>query len=172
MTHNDGRVTAALHDYAPHPDGRGAMLQMVGIDFVTATGAMKVLLLAPHEACALAEELLTLAYRAGEAIAELGDIDDRARTIRKEEKKKNMKTTGNHDERAAAARLSQLDCHDSLLDDIINWARGVRRNGEPVSTADLARTLVRLASRLKDADATEALASLLATAVQRLVAER
>jgi hypothetical protein len=83
-----------------------------------------------------------------------------------------MKTTGNHDERAAAARLRQLDCHDSLLDDIINWARGVRRNGEPVSTADLARTLVRLASRLKDADATEALASLLATAVQRLVAER
>jgi hypothetical protein len=56
------------------------------------------------------------------------------------------------------------------LDDIIIWARGERRNGEPVSTAELARTFIGLASAQNDA--VEALASLAASAVQRLVAER
>jgi hypothetical protein len=66
MSDQDGAVVAALHDYAPHPDGSGAMLKMIGVNFVGDTGLTKVLWLAPHEAVALADELLTLAHKAGQ----------------------------------------------------------------------------------------------------------
>ncbi|MGO8768562.1 hypothetical protein [Mycobacterium sp.] len=78
--------------------------------------------------------------------------------------------TDNRVVRTAAARMSGLDRPDRFLDDIIIWARGERRNGEPVSAAELARTLIRLASAQKDP--AEALATLAASAVQRLVSQR
>ena len=52
----------------------------------------------------------------------------------------------------------------------IMWCRGERRIGEPVSTAELARTFIGLTGAQQDP--AEALASLAASAVQRLVAQR
>lgn len=81
MTMTNGRVVAELH-----PDGGGAKYPLISVGMTpyldndpwtleplpvqAQPPSERVLMLAPHEAVELAHQLLTLAYQAGEKIAE------------------------------------------------------------------------------------------------------
>ena len=72
--------------------------------------------------------------------------------------------------RGGVAGVNGLDHPERLLDEAISWCRGERRIDDPVSTADLTRAIVGLASGQKDA--VGAVASLAASAIQGLAAQR